>query len=116
MRPEGVFIRNWASTTNAPESMILQMIKDNTINYEETISFDQSLTFDYAISKFNKINIKLEKEQMKTLNFFTNDKYNNLALLLSEQCKQTIKVAIFQGTNKEFLETEMNLAILYLNN
>ena len=49
-------------------------------------------------------NLKFGKPQMKTLKLIGNDKlYTNLALILSDQCKVTTKVALFQGRDKKVL-------------
>ena len=46
--------------------------------------------------------IAIGSAQMKTLKLIGEDGlYTNLALLLSDQCETTIKVALFQGIDKE---------------
>ena len=48
-----------------------------------------------------KRSIELGQAQMKTLKLIgEDDLYTNLALLLSDQCETTTKVALFQGTDK----------------
>lgn len=47
------------------------------------------------------MNLAFGEAQMKTLRMVNEDgMYNNLALLISDQCPHTIKVAVFQGTKK----------------
>ena len=46
--------------------------------------------------------IEIGPSQMRTLKLIGEDGlYTNLALLLSDQCETTTKVALFQGTDKE---------------
>ena len=67
-------------------------------NYEEGICANQSLTFSSLEKYLKKKNLAFGPEQKKTLGLIGEDGlYNNLALLLSEECKHTIKVAVFQG-------------------
>ena len=103
IRPEGVYVRQGASSVPATETAILKMIKETDgENYEELRSLNQNLTFDELHKEFNEANLKLEGAQMKTLHIIGEDGlYSNLGLLVSEQCIHTIKVAIFEGTSKE---------------
>lgn len=103
IRPEGVYVRQGASSVPATETAILKMIKETDgENYEEVRSLNQELTFDMLHKEFKEANIKLEKVQMKTLHIIGEDGlYSNLGLLVSEQCVHTVKLAIFEGTTKE---------------
>lgn len=102
IRPEGVFIRQGASSNPASETAIFNMIRENSaLSYEETRCLEQDLTFATLQEAFQKKNLSLEQQQMKTLKLLRPDEeYTNLALLLSEQCPHTIKIAEFQGTDK----------------
>lgn len=106
IRPEGVFIRQGASSVPVTETAILKMIKETSgDNYEEVRSLNQSLTFDSCQNEFAIANLKLEKEQIRTLDIIGSDGlYSNLGLLLSDQCVHTIKAAIFQGNTKEIFK------------
>ncbi|TCO68733.1 RNA-binding domain-containing protein [Marinisporobacter balticus] len=106
IRPEGVYIRQGASSVPATETAILKMIKETDgDNYEEIRSLNQELTFDYLQKEFDTANIKIEKSQMKTLHLIGEDGlYSNLGLLLSDQCSHTIKLAVFEGTTKEIFK------------
>lgn len=79
-------------------------------NYEEAISAYQELTFDTlekAVTKFNSKleeakKIKLDEAQKVKFGLVNADgKYTNLALLLSDQCPYTIKVAKFEEITKQ---------------
>ena len=102
MRPEGVFVRQGASTVPASDAAILSMIKESSGNsYEAARSLIQELTFRKAQEYFGKKNLPFGEAQMRTLKLIgTDGAYTNLALLMSEQCPFTIKAAVFQGSSK----------------
>ena len=106
IRPEGVYIRQGASSVPATETAIWKMIKETAgDNYEEIRSLNQELTFDTLKKEFDSAAIKIEKSQMKTLHLIGEDElYSNLGLLLSDQCVHTIKLAVFEGTTKEIFK------------
>lgn len=63
---------------------------------------NQELTFHTLTSEMKARSIAFGSAQMKTLKLIGEDGlYTNLAFLLSDQCETTIKVALFQGTDKE---------------
>jgi ATP-dependent DNA helicase RecG len=102
VRPEGVFIRQGASTVPASESAILAMIKETSGDrYESARSLHQQLTFERANAAFAKKNVAFGEPQKRTLHLIGKDgTFTNLALLLSEQCTHTIKLAVFEGDSK----------------
>lgn len=102
IRPEGIFIRQGASSVPASETLIIKMIKETSSDeYEELRSINQDLTFDFCKKEFDQANLKFLKEQMISLNLLGIDGlYSNLALLLSDQCVHTIKAAVFEGESK----------------
>lgn len=102
IRPEGVFVRQGSSTVPATETAILKMIKETDGDeYEDVRSLDQNLTFLEAVKVFDNENIPFGLAQQKTLGIINTDGvYSNLGLLISDQCVHTIKVAVFEGTEK----------------
>ena len=102
IRPEGVYVRQGASTVPATEAAILAMIKETAgDSYENARSFNQELTFNQTQKFFEERGIKFGETQMRTLHFIGEDNtYTNLAFLLSEQCTHTIKAAVFEGSTK----------------
>ncbi|NLD10148.1 MAG: AAA family ATPase [Clostridiales bacterium] len=102
IRPEGVFVRQGSSTVPATETAILKMIKETDGDeYEDVRSLDQNLTFLEAVKVFDNENIPFGLTQQKTLGIINTDGvYSNLGLLISDQCVHTIKVAVFEGTEK----------------
>lgn len=102
IRPEGVFVRQGASSVPASETAILQMIKESSnYVYESERSLEQNLTFTEAQARFDSRKVEFGDIQKKTLGLVgTDEMYSNLALLLSDQCPHIIKIAVFQGSNK----------------
>jgi len=102
IRPEGVFVRQGASTVPASEAAILALIRETGgESYETTRSLNQELTFDNASAYFQKKEVAFGESQKRTLHLISSDgMFTNLALLLSEQCPYTIKMAVFQGGQK----------------
>ncbi|MCL2105554.1 MAG: putative DNA binding domain-containing protein [Oscillospiraceae bacterium] len=102
IRPEGVYVRQGASSVPATDSAIVRMIKDtNGESYEELRSLNQALTFTTLEREFREAEIPLGEAQYKTLGLVDMDgTYSNLALLLSEQCPYSIKLAVFEGDSK----------------
>ncbi|GHU81784.1 ATPase AAA [Clostridia bacterium] len=102
VRPEGVFVRQSASTVPATETAILAMIKETSGDrYELARSLTQQLTFEHATAYFKKKKLAFGDSQKRTLHLISEDgTYTNLAFLLSEQCTHTIKLAVFEGSSK----------------
>lgn len=103
IRPEGVYIRVGSASIPATESAILKMIRDTDgEKYENTRSLDQNLHFNEAGKYFLEKRIEFGDIQKKTLGLVNQDGlYTNLALLLSDECQHTIKIAVFDGNEKE---------------
>ena len=102
MRPEGVYVRQGYSSVPATDTAIRQMIKETDgERFEIMRSLNQSLTFHAAEKEFKLRNVEFGTQQMRTLKLIDSDGlYSNLALLLSDQCNHTIKVAVFQGIDQ----------------
>lgn len=102
LRPEGVFVRQGASTVPATGSAILKMIKETDgDDYEAARSLNQELTFQDAERFFAEEHIPFGQEQKCTLGLVSEDGvFTNLGLFLSDQCTNTAKLAVFQGSSK----------------
>lgn len=102
LRPDGVYVRQGYSSVPATDTMIRLMIKETDGDHFETMRcLNQSLTFEAAKREFRLRNVDFGLQQMRTLKLADRDGiYSNLALLLSDQCVHTIKVAVFQGTDQ----------------
>jgi ATP-dependent DNA helicase RecG len=103
IRPEGVYVRHGASSVPASETAILNMIKETDgEKYEDVRSLNQDLTFSEAERSFKIGKVSFGPNQQKTLRLQTADGiYTNLGLLLSDQAVHTVKLAVFEGTEKE---------------
>lgn len=102
MRPEGVYVRQGYSAVPATDAAIRHMIKETDGEcFEAMRSLNQELTFDAVKKEFEHRNIDFGPQQIRTLKMIDQDGlYSNLALLLSDQCAHTIKMAVFQGTDQ----------------
>ena len=103
IRPEGVYVRQGASSVPATETAILNMIKETDgTQYEKVRSLNQNLTFSEVGRFFKAKDIPFTQNQQKTLHLQTTDGiYTNLGLLLSDQSVHTVKLAVFEGFEKE---------------
>lgn len=73
------------------------MIKESDgDSYEDSRSLEQDLTFHAAETAFERYGVEFSVEKYRALGITQNDIYTNLALLLSDQCHHTIKVAVFK--------------------
>lgn len=111
IRPEGVYIRQGASSVPATETAIIRMIKETDGERYETVrSLNQDLTFVEATKAFKNRNVPFGENQYKTLKLMTTDGvFTNLALLLSDQCCHSIKLAVFEGTDKSVFKDRREL-------
>ncbi|WP_291404848.1 RNA-binding domain-containing protein [Acidaminobacter sp.] len=102
IRPEGVYIRQGASSVPATEAAILNMIKETSgDSFENARSLNQQLTFNGAAAYFEKMGVEFLDTQKKTLHLIDQDgMFTNLGLLLSDQAMHTIKLAVFEGDKK----------------
>ncbi len=116
IRPEGVYIRQGASSVPASETAILNMIQETSGNcYEDARSVNQQLTFKKTAAYFEKKGIEFGETQKRTLNIIDKDgMYTNLGMLLSEQCVPTMKIAVFEGSKKSIFRDrkELNGSVL----
>lgn len=102
VRPEGVYVRQGSSSVPASETAILSMIRETSGDcYEDARSLNQQLTFEMANTYFKNKKLKFGDTQMRSLNMIGDDgAFTNLAMLLSDQCTHSIKLAVFQGSRK----------------
>lgn len=102
MRPEGVYVRQGYSSVPATDTAIRRMIKETDGDrFEAMRCLNQDLTFEATKKEFELRKTDFGPQQMRTLKLIDQDGlYSNQALLLSDQCVHTIKVAVFQGTDQ----------------
>ena len=112
LKPSGVFVRQGTSSVPASPEQIRQMIKESDGDtFEEMRSMEQDLSFDAAANAFKKYGVPFGAEKYRALGITQkNDElFTNLALIISDQCTHTTKVAVFGDDsntvfkdNKEF--------------
>ena len=98
LKPSGVYVRQGTSSVPASPEQIRQMIKDSDGDtFEEIRSLEQDLTFDAAEIAFKRYGVEFSTEKYRALCMTqkNDDIYTNLALLLSDQCAHTTKIAVF---------------------
>lgn len=98
LKPSGVYVRQGTSSVQASSEQIRQMIKaSDGDDYESMRSLEQNLTFTSAAAAFQRYGVAFSEEKYLTLGMIhKNDGlFTNLALLMSDQCQHTIKVAVF---------------------
>lgn len=101
LRPSGVYVRRGSACFPLNEVGIREMIMETSgKSYEESRSQIQNLTFNSLRNEMKSRSMNFGQAQMRTLKMLGDDNlFNNLALLLSDQCPHTIKVAVFQGND-----------------
>ena len=97
MKPTGVYVRQGTSSVQASPEQIRQMIKESDGDtFEDSRSLEQELTFDAAKTAFRRYGVEFSVEKYRALGITQNDIFTNLALLLSDQCHHTTKIAVFK--------------------
>lgn len=98
LKPNGVFVRQGTSSVSASPEQIRAMIKESDGDtFESMRSMEQELTFKSAKEAFKRYNIEFSKTKYRALGITTqaDELYSNLALIISDQCAHTTKVAVF---------------------
>lgn len=98
LKPSGVFVRQGTSSVSASPEQIRAMIKESDGDtFESMRSMEQELTFKSAKEAFKRYNIEFSKTKYRALGITTqaDELYSNLALIISDQCAHTTKVAVF---------------------
>ena len=97
LKPNGVYVRQGTSSVQASPEQIRQMIKESDGDvYEDSRCLEQDLTFEAAREAFRRYGVEFSAEKYRALGITANDVYTNLALLLSDQCLHTTKIAVFK--------------------
>lgn len=101
LKPNGVYVRQGATCVQASPEQIRQMIKDSDGDvFEDMRSLRQELTFDEAEAAFGRYKVEFAEDKYIALGLrnIHDDQYTNLALILSDQCQHTTKIAVFGDT------------------
>lgn len=102
LKPSGVYVRSGTTSSPASEDAIRMMIKlTDGDSFENNRSLIQELTFTSLNKEMALRQLEFSQVQMKNLGILTQDDiYTNMGLLVSDQCKHSIKFAVFQGADK----------------
>ena len=98
MKPNGVYVRQGASSVQASPDQIRRMIKDSDGDvFEEMRTATQELSFEEAERAFKRYKVDFSEEKYIVLGLrnIHDDQYTNLAMILSDQCQHTTKIAVF---------------------
>lgn len=102
LKPTGVYVRSGTTFAPASEDAIRMMIKmTDGDSFESNRSLIQELTFTSLNKEMERRNLEFSEVQMKNLGILSSDDiYTNMGLLVSDQCKHSVKFAVFQGSDK----------------
>ncbi len=96
LKPSGVYVRSGTTFAPASEDAIRMMIKaTDGDTFETNRSLIQELTFNSLSKEMEKRNFEFTEVQMKNLGILSSDSiFTNMGLLVSDQCKHSIKFAV----------------------
>lgn len=102
LRPAGVYVRNGTVSAPASEEAIRQMIRTaDGDSFENNRALIQELTFDSLNREMRLRELEFSRVQMRNLGILSGeDLFTNMGLLVSDQCRHSIKFAVFQGSDK----------------
>lgn len=110
LKPSGVYVRQGASIAQASTEQIRAMIKDSDGDeFESMRSMEQELTFNGAKRAFDRYGVEFSEDKFRALGITSKKDgvYTNLALLLSDQCLHTVKIAVFKDKeNTKFQDSK----------
>lgn len=110
LKPSGVYVRQGTSSVSASPEQIRAMIKESDGDTFETMrSMEQELTFASAKKAFERYNVEFSNSKYRALGITAevDGLYSNLALVISDQCAHTTKVAVFADKdNTEFRDSK----------
>lgn len=110
LKSSGVFVRQGTSTVSASPEQIRAMIKTSDGDHFESMrSMEQALTFSYAKKAFERYQIVFSETKYRALGITKQEDglFSNLALIISDQCTHTTKVAVFaDDANTKFRDSK----------
>lgn len=98
LKPTGVFVRQGTSSVPASPDLIRRMIRDSDGGvFEEMRTPEQELTFAEAAAAFKRYGVDFGEDKYVALGVrsLNDSAYTNLGLLCSDQCRHTVKIAVF---------------------
>ncbi len=109
---QGVLVRESNATVPSSERVIRRLVDETSDgSYERARARRQDLTFTYATQVFERAKVPFGREQFFELGLYDAEGlYTNLALLFSDQCPSTLKLAFFEGTRENQLHDRLNIS------
>jgi ATP-dependent DNA helicase RecG len=107
LKPAGVYVRQGSSSAQASWEQIRQLIKLTAAeSFEKTRSLVQELSFLEAKAEFSSRKLDFGQDKYSRLGFQdSGGLFTNLALLLSDQCHHSVKLAVYADqANTVFLD------------
>lgn len=101
IKPSGVYVRQGTVTAPASWDLIRHAIHlSYGDSFESKRSLLQDLTFDSAYAEFKNRNVAFTHDKFFALGLrgSVQGHYTNLALILSDQCTHSVKIAVFDDT------------------
>ena len=93
----------------SPEQIRAMIKESDGDNFESMRSMEQELTFDSAKKAFDRYNVEFAPNKYCALGVTvqSEEMYSNLALVISDQCSHTTKVAVFADeANTKFRDSK----------
>lgn len=107
IRSSGVFVRQGTSSCSASSEQIREMIKEADGDTFETMrSLEQNLSFSSAANYFRENGYEFTANKFNNLGIIDqkNGLYTNLALIISDECPYTTKVAVFSDADNTYFK------------
>ncbi|KRN28699.1 transcriptional regulator [Lactobacillus selangorensis] len=94
----GVYVREGSSAVRASNERVQRMLQEFKMSgeFDSETSDNQNLTFRVAKSVFDGLDINFDQN---SLSLMKNGKYNNAALLISDENPYSAKLAMYDGLN-----------------
>ena len=109
LKPSGVYIRYGRNKSMASEEEIARMINERSnMPFENLNSNDQDLTFKQLKRIFEDKGLDFDGFNMLTSGFISREDkhYTNLAFWLSDQYDVAVKMAVYQGTDRDIFKVK----------
>lgn len=110
IKPSGVFVRQGSSSAPASQEQIRTMIKESDgDNFEQMRSINQDLHFKSTSDFFERLAVDFNENKFRSLGIVNDhdNLFTNLALILSDECPYTTKIAVFSDPdNTKFKDTK----------
>ena len=94
----------------SPAQLKKALAESSDHSYERARSYAQNLTFEYATKVFERAKLPFGREQFAELGLRDDEGvFTNRALLLSDQCPSTMKIAFFEGAYENQIHERLEI-------